>query len=382
MSVNRAGLSALLHACVLVCAGCPSDDDDGTRDAVDAMVPDEASTDADVADSGPPALTCPGGCAIDNACIPNGVVNPGNPCQLCTSALASMAWSANDGVRCDDGAFCTTDDLCNGGSCGGAARSCDDHVACNGAELCDDQRDLCLVSAGMCESGQLCDAVSGGCVQLDVCPGCLIDDICYGDGQRNPANSCLACVAQSSNTAWSNVEGAACDDGLFCTVGETCMGGACLGLGARRCNDGVACNGLETCDEAADRCTQALVTCSGGQLCDVAGDRCITRCDGCVVGGVCYANGTRSPLNQCQLCDVARSRSAFVPNDGASCDDGAFCTRYDTCTASRCVGDSASFCDDNVRCNGVETCDEQNDRCTTGTSTCPSGQACQAGTDQ
>jgi len=51
-------------------------------------------------------------------------------------------------------------------------------------------------------------------------------------------------------------EGGGCDDGLFCTVGETCTGGTCGGGGPRNCSDtgSQALCTIDSCDEAADVC--------------------------------------------------------------------------------------------------------------------------------
>jgi hypothetical protein len=96
--------------------------------------------------------------------------------------------------------------------------------------------------------------VTDACTRLVCTVGCLVANVCWGDGVVNPANPCLVCDGARSTTAWSNRDGVACDDGLFCTVNDVCSGGACAGT-ARTCSDGRFCNGVETCDEAADVCT-------------------------------------------------------------------------------------------------------------------------------
>jgi hypothetical protein len=140
------------------------------------------------------------------------------------------------------------------------------------------------------------------------------------------------------------------------------MGKQCSGS-ARDCSDEVACNGVESCDEASDGCAPGTTSCGPSEVCDQARDLCLTTCAGCVVGNVCFADGSRNPLDQCQICDVARSSASFSANDGASCDDGLFCTRNDTCAAGVCAGSASDFCGDGVACNGAETCNEASDRC-------------------
>lgn len=75
-----------------------------------------------------------------------------------------------DGLACDDGLFCTENDTCDGETCGGAARVCPDQGPC-ALGVCDEANDVCG-----------------------------IDPLEDGD---------------------------ACDDSVFCTVGETCTAGAC-----------------------------------------------------------------------------------------------------------------------------------------------------------
>lgn len=218
------------------------------------------------------------------------------------------------------------------------------------------------------------DAGSGGCA------GCVVGGACVAAGASNPANACESCDPATSSTAYSPRAGGSCDDGLFCTTGDTCTAGACAGS-PRSCDDGVACNGAETCDESAGACTAGSTACAAGELCDAATDTCVATCTGCVVGGTCFADGTRDPGTPCSVCDVSRSRTAFSNADGVSCDDGLFCTSADVCSGGVCAGAAAGFCDDGIACNGRETCDDGTDRCIAGTTTCTAGRACDTGTD-
>src|SRR5207302_483339 len=96
--------------------------------------------------------------------------------------------------------------------------------------------------------------------------------------------------------------------------------------------------------------------------------------------GTCYGNGQVSPLDPCMACDVARSTTSFSANDGASCDDGLFCTSADTCHSGTCMG-SGSHCDDGVACDGVEMCDETMNRCIAALTTCATGMICDVASD-
>ena len=69
-------------------------------------------------------------------------------------------------------------------------------------------------------------------------------------------------------------------------------------------------------------------TCGDFSLCDVATDTCVSTCtNGCVIDSACYGDGQVNPLNPCQVCDP--SAVDWSDNDGASCDDGLFCTADD-----------------------------------------------------
>ena len=343
-----------------------------TNQNVDSR-PDGGHVDQPGADAAP---SCSNGCLIAGVCYPARVSQPNNPCLICDPARSNTDWSNNDGALCDDGRFCTVGDKCSSGSCAGSSRNCSDVIACNGVETCDEASDACVAGTGSCTGGSVCNASSGVCVAIAQCPGCVISGTCYGDGQSNPANPCQKCSRTTSASAWSNNDGALCDDGKFCTVGDKCSAGSCAGS-ARNCSDGIACNGGEICDEATDACVAGTSTCGGDSVCNASSGVCvaISTCPGCVIRGTCYGNGQANPANPCQKCSRTTSASAWSNNDGALCDDGKFCTVGDKCNAGACAG-SARECSDGIACNGEETCDEDNNLCTTGTGTCTGGQVC------
>ncbi len=315
---------------------------------------------------------CTSGCLIGTVCYPNGVLNPANPCQVCRAAASASTWSNNDGASCDDQLFCTTSDACTGGVCSGVARNCADAIGCNGVESCDEGAEACVAGTPTCDTNQVCELASDACVTT--CTGCAIGGVCYGDGQVNPTDSCLVCTPGSSTTAWTNHDGASCDDGLFCTVADTCASGICSG-GARDCADAIGCNGVESCDEGAEACVAGTPTCDADEICDTAHDACVATCTGCVIDGTCYGAGQLNPPNACLVCTPGTSASTWTNNDGASCDDGVLCTVSDTCAGGSCSGVTQA-CDDAVACNGVEMCDEGTGECLAGTSTCATNEIC------
>jgi hypothetical protein len=369
------------------CVGAPRDCDDGVAcsglevcsEVSDRCLPGTTECAAGTV-CAPETDSCEAsclGCSIGGVCYAAGDANPMNSCEVCSPARSRATWSANDGLRCDDGLFCTENDVCSAGVCRGAARSCGDGVACNGVEACDEAANECARGASACPAGLLCSPASDSCV--DGCAGCSIGGVCYAAGTENPLNGCEICRPSQSRAGWSPNDGAICEDGSFCTVDDTCSARACISGTARSCDDGVACNGAESCDEGADSCAAGSSTCAATEECDPATDSCVA-CSGCSIGGVCFADGEVNPFNECERCDVGTSPSAWSPRDGAVCDDGAFCTTGDTCSAGACVG-SALDCDDGVSCNGVETCSNLAGACVPGGSTCTGFEVCDPDTD-
>jgi hypothetical protein len=71
------------------------------------------------------------------------------------------------------------------------------------------------------------DDDTSGDDDTDTCDGCLIDQICYPDGDPDPTNPCQACDASLSDSAWTPLDGTPCDDGLACTD-NVCHTGVCV----------------------------------------------------------------------------------------------------------------------------------------------------------
>ncbi|MET0341108.1 MAG: hypothetical protein ABW252_08895 [Polyangiales bacterium] len=261
-----------------------------------------------------------GGCAIDGVCIGAGAADPLNPCRSCDPAASTSTWTSRPaGYACDDGAFCTVSDACDGeGACGGDARDC------NGG-------------AGGCASA--CDEAADAC-RSDV-DGCAIDGVCLAAGAVEPGNPCRVCDPARSRTRFSDrPSGAACDDGAFCTDGDRC--------------------------DAQGRCVGAPRDCGGGgcdSSCDEALDDCVEGRPGCAIDGACVAPGARNPSNTCLHCDPVRDAEAWSPRAaGSRCDDGLFCTEGDACDASGACVTQPRDCDDGRACT-TDRCDEQADRC-------------------
>lgn len=206
--------------------------------------------------------TCAGGLCTGGATNDCGTAS--DPCKSVTCDEASKSCSsipANEGIACTVDDLCLINTTCKNGLCTGAAKDCffapvgECGVAtCNPAngkcegmadpakngQPCFQSGDKCMVNkvcnAGNCEGGipkdctvftngcnnGLCDPVDGQCYAEAIPEGgaCLeaTDDcnigICDNMGQ---------CLPQAAN------EGAGCNDGNACTLGETCAAGVCQG---------------------------------------------------------------------------------------------------------------------------------------------------------
>ena len=154
-----------------------------------------------------------------------------------------------DGSPCDDGRLCTVAEVCDNGTCGdGVARDCDFGADSCNAGTCDETNGCViepLADGSPCNDNLFCTGV-------DTCS----DGECVG-APRNCASEAEACqvslrcdeeldICVTQNAGL----GTTCDDGLYCTVGETCDSfGECGGGTTRDCATGVPeCQIAAGCD--------------------------------------------------------------------------------------------------------------------------------------
>lgn len=211
------------------------------------------------------------------------------------------------GTPCsDDGNICTTDQCSASGRCVHAPNTvpCDDGLFCNGTDRCG--ASTCSVHSGdPCGAGtecaRTCDEAGNNCLDP-------VGTTCTDDG-----NACTDDQCDGTGACVHPPRTGPCDDGLFCTVGETCSGGVCGGGAARDCSVVADQCNRGVCNEVSDRCG-AEVT-NDGERCD----------DGnvCTTGEVCSAGVCRGILTSATDC--------------TECDDG------DVCTVDICV--RAGGCD-------------------------------------
>jgi cysteine-rich repeat protein len=170
-------------------------------------------------------------CSLPSDC------DDGNPCtdDSC-EPISGTCTHTNNADHCDDGFFCTIDDLCSGGTCAGTARDCSGlGDQCNDG-VCNESLAECEPQPKMddtpCTDGSMCTTVdvcrSGSCVggAPDSCD----------DGNECTADSCQPITGCAHDKLLRN--GLACDDGNFCTERDACSDGICSGVLSGADSDG------------------------------------------------------------------------------------------------------------------------------------------------
>jgi hypothetical protein len=211
----------------------------------------------------------------------------------------------DDGVPCDDGAFCTVNDgciagVCTGGpqnDCGIAAPQCD-------VVTCDEISDSCSTTAApdgaACDPGDPC--LLGATCTNGLCIGGVLNDCFF---QPVP-NECFNSVCNPINGECEPVagnDGSACiDTSDLCTINRTCSAGMCQGGNPLDCTFLTQGCDLGICDLADGMCKAQAVM--NGQLCDdlsacTTGEICTNgSCGGGTNVVVCEQNGDGCcPLN-------------------------------------------------------------------------------------
>lgn len=214
------------------------------------------------------------------------------------------------------------------------------------------------------------------CGAIDT-PACL-KSVCNDGSYAGAVGECVVV----------NDDGVACDDGAFCTVDDTCMGGTCIGGPANDCGM-VAPECQEVaCNDDTDSCTFSAI--ANGDPC-VSGDLCLTgtTCTGGACGGGTPKDCFLAPVpNECHVsvCNPVNGMcEAVAGNDGATCIDEIDPCQVDgTCNAGTCTGTSLKDCSALDAGCDVGVCNAMNSgQCETMTvaqgQTCSDGDACTSG---
>jgi hypothetical protein len=261
-------------------------------------------------------------CDEDCAAIPGIPICSQGVCNTHYDPPTCTIVSSPDGTECDDGAFCTLGDSCQGGTCvpGTTQNTCGQQGDQCHSAVCNETTDSCQLSpkptGTMCTPASLCE-MSGQCNAAGQCVGVLNDCL------WTPVDDCHVAVCDPNDGVCkpqpANL-GSACDADLCNLAGTCAVDGTCTGTSVKDCSylDDINCL-TGVCEIATGNC----VTEQGqpGDPCSVGTDTCND--------GIC--NG--------QLVCVAHPK----PN-GTQCTDYNSCTAGDHCTAGVCVGTPVANC--------------------------------------
>lgn len=257
----------------------------------------------------------------------------------CTISCGDNGSCSSDGTFCIcDAGFVDTGVGCEIVACSSDS-DCSNGNACDGAEICNTTENTCMPGTPtLCRTGEICAPDTGSC-------GC-------SDGSVDVDGECEEIVCNDDSD---------CDNGLACDGVEVCD------QDAKTCSVGtpITCGSDATCDEELDACS-----CDDGFV--AQGDACVavvcTTDDDC--DNQLHCDGVES-------CD--QDANACVTGDSVTCDDGQICSNRSAscecpfgtvdigngCEPVSCASDSD--CDDGDPCNGAETCNVDQNRCEVGT---------------
>ena len=335
-----------------------------------------------------------GGCVAEPPRVCNQAGLPACEVAVCDPGTGACVTSpAPAGTACDDGAACTSDDVCTDGVCAGTPSGCpclghddcvelDDGDRCNGIFRCFDgqcafdaetiivcaqptgacRENVCVPETGVCQESDRDDGV--GCDEGDACTeGATCTGGVCGGGQAVQCDDGNVCTHDRCDVYFGCLTELApldCDDADPCTTADRCVAGACVGFPVD-CDDGNLC----TADECSDTlgCIHLPLTgdCSDGNPC-TDGDACFD--------GVC-ASG---PVEACGSCVTDVECFAF--------EDGDLCNGVLKCIEGLCRPDPATIrhCDDPVSACQVRVCNPETGQCDTRPRTdglpCDDGNPC------
>ncbi|MSP90498.1 MAG: hypothetical protein EXR79_01635 [Myxococcales bacterium] len=252
-----------------------------------------------------------------------------------------------DGQACSDNNSCTGDDSCAQGKCVGGTLLC----------LCDTDADCKKLDDGNpCNGTLFCDlAKAKPDCQIDkatvvLCPVSPHETTCLKNQCHPPTGTCT--LKPTHNYQY-------CDDDNACTKWEVCVAGQCYSP-----DNDCPCQADADCATKDDK-----NACNGTLFCAGAGGKgvCATKAKSavnCLAGaGTCAVSACNPATGSCA--------PAAAPN-GASCDDGDPCTKYDECMDGKCSPGPAQ-----CKCKSTPDCAEYEDesKCTAPL-VCGANQSC------
>ncbi len=191
-----------------------------------------------------------GGCDLAETCSGMSTACPANSFQPSSVVCRAVAGLCDVAESCTGaGAACPADAFLAGGtSCRPAVGACDAAETCSGAgSAC--PADASLPNGTSCDDNNVCNGVNscqGGACQSGMVPNCNDNNPCTTD-TCDPITGC-------KHTPVAN--GTACDDGLYCTIPDSCQGGTCTGT-PRNCGTPADNCLISVCDEPTMACKLA-----------------------------------------------------------------------------------------------------------------------------
>ncbi|MFO0548432.1 MAG: immune inhibitor A [Polyangiaceae bacterium] len=250
---------------------------------------------------------------------------------------------------------------------------------------------IAATSACTCGDGEIPDLGGGGSGGTGGTGGAGGADLgpCGMDCSAVPTPLCSEAVCNTGQVLGplftcvvvASPKGTECDDGVFCTVGEACDAGQCVGGTKNDCGLALSPCDAAICSEETQSCTAAPVndgtSCTPTDLCQVHGvcelGQCIGEPKDCLL----------SPLNECNTvtCDPATGQCIGTPDafkDNSPCVlTGDLCQVDKTCQAGQCVGGVLKDCSTlDVACE-TGVCDPATGICSSVNA--PPGTSCNEG---
>ncbi len=296
-------------------------------------------------------------------CSTQGCAQPINPCYstYCDIATGLCMTGYNDGLACDDGNLCTSNDQCFGGNCQGTGRICPAPDQCHDAAACNPQTGAC---ANPIKPNNTACNDSNGCTQSDTCQ----NGVCTGGSPRqcpatdqcHDAGTCSATTGTCSNPIKPN--NTACTDGNACTLTDSCQNGVCVGTVLKTCSAPDQCHGIGTCDPTSGACSTPPnlpngTACNDNLACTVS-DQCM--------GGICMGTVNCPAIDQCHDAGTCGANSVCTTPakaNGTACNDTSLCTSGDVCTGGVCKGTTSVTCTAVDQCHDPGVCNDSTGLC-------------------
>ena len=166
--------------------------------------------------------------------------------------------------------------------------------------------------------------------------------LCDTNAECNDGNQCTTDTCPADGSACINAQHTgACTDNNACTVGDSCVAGACVPGAAPNCNDASSCT-IDSCLPTTGCIHFPLPgSCDDGNAC--------TSGDSCDIFGVC--RGTAANCDDGNPCtdDSCSGGGCTHVNNTLPCTDNNACTTGDACSGGSCSGSPRS-CDDSNGC--------------------------------